>query len=122
MSKSHKDAEAAVLLVHVINMSEEEWKNHNAIAMVAAICGWEAERAALAVQRAEAQMGLPPESDEPTDADIAEMLISVAANEPPGLNYERLLATLRRWPLERARRALTEATRGNLLRHVTVPD
>ncbi len=115
MRKSHKDAEAAVLLVHVIKMTEEEWKNHNAITMVAAICGWAAERAALAVKRAEAQMGLPPEGNEPTDADLAEMLLSVAGHEPPGLNYERLLAVLRRWPLERARRALAEATRGNVL-------
>ena len=116
MRKSHEDAEAAILLIHVIKMTEEEWRSHNAITMVAAICGWEAERAALAVQRAEAQLGLPPEGDEPTDADIAEMLVSVAANEPPGLSYERLLAMLRRWPLERARRALAEATRGNVLR------
>jgi hypothetical protein len=118
MLKSYTDSEAALLLVHVIKMSKEEWEKHDEVIMVAAVCGWTEARAAAAVAQAHTQFGLPPEGSEPTDADLAEMLISVAANDPPGLRYDRFFAALRRWPLERARRAFGQAARRGLLRGV----
>jgi hypothetical protein len=106
MVKSYTDVEAALLFLHVIKMSKEEWEKHDEVVMVAAVCGWTEARAAQAVARAYVQFGLPPEGSEPSDADLAEMLLSVGANEPAGLQYDRFLAALRGWSLERARRAL----------------
>ena len=122
MCASHNDVKAAILLVRVVTMSEDEMEKLGAVAIVSQVCGWVKPRALRAVQEADAQWGLPPEGNEPTDADLAEMLLSVVAREPPGLNFERLLAMLRRWPRERARSALAEAARAGLLRRVSALD
>jgi hypothetical protein len=115
MVRGYSDVEAAVLLVRVVSMTKEGWENHDEVTMVAAICGWDEGRAGSAVEKSKVQAGLPPASDTPTDADRAEMLLLVAAHEPPGLDLERLLAFVRGWSVGRARRAFAEAARQGLL-------
>lgn len=118
MPTRYADLRAAVLLVHVVSMSEEEWECHDEVTMVAEVCGWDEARASAAVRKAYAQAHLMPENKEPTDADLAEMLLTMAAREPPGLQLERLLAFLRRWSVERARATLSEAARAGLIEWV----
>jgi hypothetical protein len=115
MPRACSDVEVAVLLVQVVSTSK---KPGDAVTTVAAICGWDEARAASAVAKGKAQFGLPPESHTPTDADRAEMLLFLGAHEPPGLRLERVLAFLRGWPVERARRALAEAARRGLVEWV----
>src|SRR5580658_8271253 len=119
MHRKYRDAEAAVLLMHVVSMAKEQWEKHDEVAVVAAVCDWERARAAAAVEKAKTQLGRPPEGHTPQDADIAEKLLVAVVVQPPGICFERLLAFVRRWPVERARRAFAAAARAGLLEWVS---
>jgi len=120
--RMHKDVTAAVGLVALVGMTREDWSQKDEAMVVAAVCGWTAERAAAAVRDAHAQAHLMPTHSVPKDADIAEMLLSVAGRAGVDLSMERTLAFLRRWPVKRARRALAEAARLGLLEFSAVSE
>ena len=115
------DMKAACRLVMVVSMSKEERANLDEVGAVAAICGWTVARAAAAVKKAHAQFGLLAEGSEPaTDAHLAELLLTIAGNEHPylKLRYEHILAALRDWPVDRARRAFANASRCGFLKWI----
>jgi hypothetical protein len=120
--RMQKDMAAAVGLVAFVEMTPEGRAPQDEVTAVAAVFGWTAARAQAAVQDAQAQAHLMPTQAVPTDADLAEMLLTIAGRGGFELSMERTLSSLRRWPIKRARRALAEAARLGLVEFSAVSE